>query len=192
MLPCIFNHNLLPVRCFLLFILNLFNWFSLISWVILGCKRPASSAIPFLSNLFLLDKRCFNRGDIKGGSLDDILARMDGKQLLNSLWLKQWNLLVALFTLFSAKTGDQSVAWSFCNNKLLWWSRASRNSTTDLTEGFLTLGKMYCIVVCPIYWSSFSCILTLLHILFFPILFCPDTRSNGRSSILYTSWAPGM
>ena len=43
---------------------------------------------------------------------------------------------------FSARTGDQSVACSFCNIKLLRWFRASINSTVDLTRGFRTLGKM--------------------------------------------------
>ena len=45
-----------------------------------------SFSIPFL---FLLDRRCFNKGDIKEGSFDDIFTRLEGKLFLNFSWTVQ-------------------------------------------------------------------------------------------------------
>ena len=66
--------------------------------------------------------------------------------------------------IFSKESVDQSIAYSFCNIKLLWWSdRASINSTTDLTGGFPILGKIN-----TLEWSDLA---SFLEVHTFPKIF---------------------
>ena len=67
-------------------------------------------------------------------------------------------------SIFSKELVNQSIAYSFCNIKLLWWSdRASINSTTDLTGGFPTLEKIN-----TLEWSDLA---TFLEVHTFPKIF---------------------
>ena len=77
-----------------------------------------------------------------------------------------------LFCVFLCAIIKKSVACSFCNVKLLWWFRASINSTADLTEGFHTLGKMN-----RLEWSD---LVTLFEVHTLPKIFGVFVRNTSK------------
>ena len=124
MIELIDHHDLVPVSCLFESCLTAWSWFSLISLLILSwsivtlgfCFCP-----PFRRSACLRFRRCFTKGDMKGGSLDDISTVFTGKQTLYICISANWKFCTFSWMHWVERTEDHLCSSSSLDILIACW-----------------------------------------------------------------------